>query len=228
MAEEFKKGFRKGYEEGTKDALNEAIALALRGHKPQELRILLKSKMTAMDHKIEASLERLEASSARKEPETAAKAEVGESGSYLVKESKFEKSLDMLLGLAKDRKCLCITRINPESKKELLENPNIELFWLTAAEKRQQREYGFISPTDLVALASTMLRFLGENDKGVVLIQGVEYLITQNNFNVILKMIQKVNDSIVLKNSILLLSLNPSGIDKKEYSNLSKEMTHEV
>ena len=228
MLEEFKKGYRKGYEDGLKDGLEEALSQVARGYKPQELRLVLRSRMTTIDEKVRSRLERLEEMKIQPEPEEEGPTEIREGSSCIVKESRFERSLDVFLNLVEGRKGICITRINPKSIKAILDRPDMQVFWLTSAEKRGEKEYGFISPTDLVTLASTILSFISENENSVVLLQGVEYLISQNNFNVILKMIQKVNDSVVLRQSIFLVSLNPSGMDKREYSNLLKEMTQEI
>jgi len=228
MPEEFKKGYKKGYEDGLKDGLSEAVSLVIRGYKPQELRLMLKSRMAAIGENVENRLGRLEDLEVRSEPEVETQEEFKLGSSYVVKESRFEKSLHLFLELVGEGKALCVTRVNPLNIKALHDLPNIKLYWLTAAEKRKEKGYGFISPTDLVTLASTILGFLSKHKKSVVLLQGAEYLISQNSFNVILKMIQKVNDSVVLTNSILLLSLNPSGIEERDYSNLLKEMTQEI
>ena len=234
MQEEFKKGYRKGYEDGLREALNEAVSLINRGYKPQELRLLLKSKMAAMEDQLEARLERrlsevreeASAPAARKEPEPAGEFTFG--SSYIVKETRFEKSLNLFLDLATEYKGLCITRVNPLTISEMAKDRDVAMYWLTTAEKVRETKYGFISPTDLADLASTILAFCSKNKHGIALLQGVEYLISQNNFNSILKMVQRINDQVVLTRAILLLSVNPQSMDPRDYSNLLKEMTQEI
>jgi hypothetical protein len=230
MADEFKKGYKKGYEEGLREGIDEVIALITRGYKPQEIKMMLKSKIVSLDEKIQAKVGTIEPENEPTEHEILRHEEFTLGSTYLIRESRFEKSIDVFLTLSKDRKGLCITRINPMTQDRLINSSNIELYWLTAADRSPKSKYGFISPTDLVTLASTISSFVKhkKNKNGIVLLQGVEYLISQTSFNSVLKMVQRVNDYIVLTKSILLLSANPAGIDKMDYSNLLKEMTHEI
>jgi hypothetical protein len=239
MSEEFKKGYKKGYEDGLREVINEAISLINRGHQPQELRLMLKSKLAVLDERMEplmmrrvAELNKIQETSELEPGEDSEEMQMEFSlgSSYIIKESKFEKSVQVFSDLVKDRKGLCITRVNPLSIEEFQKRKNIQLYWLTAAEKPEKSKHGFISPTDLVSVASTISDFLKskKSKHGIVLLQGAEYLISQNRFNSVLKMIQRINDYVVMTKSILLLSLNPSSMDQKDYNNLLKEMTDEV
>ena len=60
-----------------------------------------------------------------------------------------------------------------------------------------------------------------------MLLEGVEYLITQNSFDATLRFMQKVNEYVTLSKGILLLPVNPSAMESKDYHLLAREMTGE-
>ena len=231
--EEFRKGYRKGYADGFRDAVNDAIEQAVKGLKPQEMKLMLRSSLTTVDRRADARLGGVKDApvlevKAKTEVEIQ-REELSLGCSYIVKESKVEKGLSIFSWIAEERKGLCIVRTNPQALKPVLGKENISLYWLTASEKDANRkEFGFISPTDLPTLASVVIEFLRKDNGSAVLLQGIEYLISQNSFSAVLKMVQKINDAVVMNNSVLLLSLNPAGMDEKEYNNLAKEMTREI
>ena len=57
-----------------------------------------------------------------------------------------------------------------------------------------------------------------------MLISGLEYLISQNNFAKILKFIQLLNDNIAIHEGILLLPLSPETLNQKDVELLEREL----
>lgn len=59
---------------------------------------------------------------------------------------------------------------------------------------------------------------------GIVLLDGLECLITNNNFLTVLKFVQSLRDRVAVNCSILLIALNHSTLDAHELKLLEKEV----
>ena len=78
-------------------------------------------------------------------------------------------------------------------------------------------------PKDLEKLSLSLEEFLSEQG-GIVLLDGIEYLITNNNFITVLKLIQSLRDQVAINRSIMLLSVNPSTMDDHQINLLRREV----
>lgn len=67
--------------------------------------------------------------------------------------------------------------------------------------------------------------FLHKAEDAVVLLEGLEYLITENDFPHVIKALHALSDAIVLANARLLLPFNPKTISEKELSILEREFS---
>ncbi|MDY6959184.1 MAG: DUF835 domain-containing protein, partial [Halobacteriota archaeon] len=117
---------------------------------------------------------------------------------------------------------LCISRQNSRRiKKEygLLKTPVI---WLT---RNEIDTMTCIHPADIFTkLQSTLVNFIKDAKDGIVLIDGLEYLISQNDFGMVLKFIQAINDDLMISSSRLLIHLDSNAVEKREFHSLKKEM----
>ena len=141
--------------------------------------------------------------------------------SYLIDEEKPVRSNEIFVNLVTHgAQGLYITRRYP---KDVREDYNLKLtpiIWLT----REKTDESHVDPTDLVELSHTIKEFIKKTTDGVVFLDGVEYLITQNDYKEILKFIQSINDSIVTSNSRLIMPLDHSTVDEQQYHLLMREM----
>src|SRR5437773_509914 len=83
-------------------------------------------------------------------------------------------------------------------------------------------------PTALVDIASAISEFASDGGNAAVLLEGLEYLISQNGFPSVMRFLQKVNEKIVINDSYLLISANPAAMKEQEYTVLAKEVAGEV
>ncbi|MGD1061391.1 MAG: class I tRNA ligase family protein, partial [Methanomassiliicoccales archaeon] len=155
-------------------------------------------------------------------PEVAAAAaeiELERGFTYLIKEEKSERSYHMFeKTLQKGMKGFCVTRNYPlkiKAKYALGETP---ILWLSNVGKENS-----IRPKDLEKLSVSLEQFLA-SDGGIVLLDGLEYLITNNNFLTVLRLVQSLRDQVAINHSILMLALNPSTLDAHELNLLEKEV----
>ncbi len=116
---------------------------------------------------------------------------------------------------------LCITRTHPDKMRERYDIKT-PIIWLSRSKDYAER----VDPTDLISLAHTIREFIGKGSKSVVLLEGLEYLITQNSFDDVLKLVQSLNDSIAPSKSRLIVPFNPGVLEQQQIALLGKECKH--
>jgi hypothetical protein len=145
--------------------------------------------------------------------------EVHKSHIYLVEEDKPDLCYKILVDmLAKGLPGLCVTRLYPNILIQRYDLDNCTIVWLSNAGKDDT-----IRPRDLERLSFMLEQFLS-NEQGVVLIDGIEYLITNNDFVTVLRLIQSIRDQVAVNKAIMVISLNPSTLGSQELNLLEREM----
>jgi archaellum biogenesis ATPase FlaH len=81
-----------------------------------------------------------------------------------------------------------------------------------------------VAPADLSKVIYIVQEFLRKTDDSVVMIEGIEYLITQNDFITVLKMVHAISDLAIIHNSRLIISLNPQVLEEKERALLERDI----
>ncbi len=145
--------------------------------------------------------------------------DIRESQICLVEEERPDISYRLLArALADGLPCLCVTRVYPEILKQRFDLENCTILWLSTA-----GQDGAIRPRDLERLSLLLEQFLS-NNKGVMLVDGIEYLVTNNDFVTVLRLIQSIRDLIAMNQSTMIISLNPSTLGYQELNLLEREM----
>ncbi|HXZ24487.1 MAG TPA: isoleucine--tRNA ligase [Methanomassiliicoccales archaeon] len=166
---------------------------------------------------------------AEEEEETAPPTPVAEialerSFTYLIKEEKSERSYHMFeKAMGEGMKGFCVTRNYPLKIKARYNLGETPILWLSNVGKENS-----IRPKDLEKLSVSLEQFLSTQGGGIVLLDGLEYLITNNNFLTVLRLVQSLRDQVAINHSILLLALNPSTLDAHELNLLEKEVDSTV
>jgi hypothetical protein len=145
--------------------------------------------------------------------------DIQKSQMYLVEEEKPDLSYRLLVkALAEGLDGLCVTRVYPEILEQRYELEKCTILWLSTAGKDES-----IRPRDLERLSLLLEQFLSK-DNGIVLIDGIEYLITNNDFVTVLRLIQSIRDLVAMNQAIMIISLNPSTLGYQELNLLEREM----
>ena len=145
--------------------------------------------------------------------------ELERSFAYLIKEDKSERSYAFFeQALAQGLKGFCVTRNYPLKIKSKYNLGDTQILWLSNVGKENS-----LRPKDLEKLSYSLEQFLA-NNSGVILLDGLEYLITNNNFLTVLRFIQSLRDQVAINRSILIMALNPSTLDPHELNLLEKEV----
>jgi len=230
--EEVKRAYLKGYEEGQKEAWSDISKLTTRGYSSTELNIMAKSKMAVVSRSVEDKARQIEKSGLAFEdtPTAGAMGALPERrGSYVIKEEKAEAVFDRFAELLeKGHRGLCITRTHPRELGLRFESKAVKFLWLSRSDSGIKGEVRSISPTELSALASQTVSFMEKERQPAVLLEGIEYLVSQNGFPPVLKFVQILSEKSVLNESYLLLSVNPAAMNEREYGQIAKEMAGEL
>jgi hypothetical protein len=71
-------------------------------------------------------------------------------------------------------------------------------------------------------LTRAITSFLKDSN-GIIMLHGIEFLITNTSFQVILKFAQRIRDAASISGGIFLIAVDPSTLDPLAYNNLKSE-----
>ncbi|MCJ7489431.1 MAG: DUF835 domain-containing protein [Thermoplasmata archaeon] len=146
--------------------------------------------------------------------------------SYIVKEAPPNISFDAFVNLVstatngEERLTgLAVTRQHPDLVREKYALETTPIFWLAtrAGDK-------VISPTNLGILTHTLVKFTEDTTDGVILLDGMEYLVSNNDFTKVLRMIDQVNDNISQSRCRMIIPVDPRAFDQRQLALLERNM----
>lgn len=141
---------------------------------------------------------------------------------YVIEEEKPSKSMEIFGELVNHgMDGLCLSRYNPELLSERYGIATGTIIWLT---QKSESDYRSVDPTNFPRLSSILSDFLQKANYPVILLEGLGYLITQSNYETVLRFIQSQRDDVALKNAIFLVHIDPLSLDTKELHRLESEM----
>ena len=234
------RSFIKGFQEGLQEAWDEIIKLSTKGYTSRELQIMAKTKRTMVYQRVQQKIDELERALGRKlgitelpgatsvtvAPQTL---QLIPGWSYVIKEDRPERSFALFTSLlSAGARGLCISRTHPDVLKQKYKF-DAESLWLTKTETAQTiaqtKGIEYVSPNNLAHLASAIKEFLSKGENGAVIIEGIEYLTTQNDFKSVLKFVQLINEQVVLDKGFLLVPVDGATMDPKDFSLIEREMS---
>jgi len=116
---------------------------------------------------------------------------------------------------------LCMTRHNPDMVRERY-GLKCPVIWLARTE-RSSDNYHNVHPEHILKMHTLVTAFLRVEGESVILLDGVEYLVTHNDFTSVLKLISLINERVAISKSRLLIPVNPSALEPKELGLLERE-----
>lgn len=148
----------------------------------------------------------------------AMKYEVEGGGSYLIEEAALHKGLDVLGDLIQaGYKGLIITRTPPEKFAGVIEE-DLKVLWLSEKMKGK----GALPPN--LAITKKSIEDFLMRDR-TVLLDRLDYLVSQNGFGEVLKFIQELTEVVYLTKGVLLVVVDPMTLSSQEVSLLEKELS---
>ncbi len=152
-------------------------------------------------------------------PPQAGLPELHTASTYLVLELQNEGAYRLFHdALERGRKGFAVTRSMPQKVQQKF-GLTCPMVWLSNVGKGDT-----IRPKDIEKLSLVIEQFLAKNEGAVVLIDGVEYLVTNNNFLTVLRLLQSVRDRVAIHGATLLFPLNPATLDSNQLNLLEREV----
>ncbi len=149
---------------------------------------------------------------------------LGDGTSYLFTEKGVQRAYDALRRLLSEgRRGIVISRSHPDRVQQMFA-PACPVMWIA---KNIKTASGVISlePTRLMKIHGTISDFVKANKGAVVLLDGLEYLITENGFSTVMKAIQLTNEEVAMSGAILLVPVDPRTLETQQLGYLEREFT---
>jgi len=128
--------------------------------------------------------------------------------------------LNLLSRLIKGRAPLIITRTQPDSVRKTLNLEEVPILWLTAAECSDD----CVNPRRLEYLLHTLINFMKRNDTPkLIYLDGLEYLILENEFVPEFKFLSTLKDYAVINNTVILVPVEKASLNEREWNLLRRE-----
>lgn len=141
--------------------------------------------------------------------------------SYLVEEYKPELSRRLLIDLLnRGYRGLAITREHPNRLRDLTGKADIRILWLTDLESSNE----VTIPPTLERLMLTIEEFLEDERENVIMLDDIQYLISNNTFDGVVRFIRSIVDKIQERPDIFIASVNPLSLTQRDLSIFEREM----
>jgi chromosomal replication initiator protein DnaA len=115
---------------------------------------------------------------------------------------------------------LVITRTNPKRVRQAYDLPAERILWLTDREGSAEET---IAPT-LERIVYEIEDFMSKGPRGGVLLDGIEYLVSNNSFDAVLKFVRRLLDAISESHYAFIISLGPATLKDQELKVLERDM----
>jgi hypothetical protein len=144
--------------------------------------------------------------------------------SYLFTERAVSKAYGAFKKLVSEgRRGLVITRTHP-SRVQQVHGLDCPIMWIAKSAKPTG---GILSlePTRLMKIHGTISDFIKANPGAVVLLDGIEYLVTENGFATVMKAIQLTNEEVAMSGAFLLVPIDPRTFETQQLGLLEREFS---
>ena len=142
---------------------------------------------------------------------------------YLVFEDKADMVFKIFKETLKDEETtgFCITTVFPRKLKKLYAIEKAEVLWLSDSKSEDQA----ISPSRLdFEIARGLKKFIKERGEGgVVLLEGLEYLLLANDFDKVRKFVKSICDLCSTTETTFIVTVNPDSFNKETTTTLSRD-----
>ena len=146
--------------------------------------------------------------------------ELEQSVTYLVEEERPELAYALFKkAAAQGMRGMIVSRTYPKNLRKSLDLGDVPVYWLTNAMSDEA-----IGPKDLERLTLTIRRFMEEGGGQVVLIDSLEYIITNNKFVSVLRLIQTIRDLVAVHKAVGIVSIKSSTLEPSKLASIQREL----
>ncbi len=137
---------------------------------------------------------------------------------YLVKEKRPYVAFQMFNeATSKGAKGMLVVREHPDRMMQLYKFDARKILWLT---RRVGKDHA--DPTELSLLSHKISRFVDESGRSVVLLEGLEYMITQNDFETVLRFVDHLHDFVLAHDCAVIVVVDPRVLSTRELALLER------
>jgi len=137
--------------------------------------------------------------------------------SYSIAEERLDKSYEIFTDqLLHGNYGLCLSKFPPEKVRDTYGLERTPIIWVAFREDENT-----VSPKDLDAIESIIFDFLNRAARPVILIDCFNEIRLTNGIDRTINWLQRIEATCKEKNCILLISVNPEIVDKKELTEIS-------
>jgi len=146
-------------------------------------------------------------------------------GSTLLVESKDSRpAYEMFIQeLAKGKEGMIVTRTHPDQVRETYDIAGTRTLWLCS-----QPGVDRVDPLGLSILQNILLEHMRDKKNGVILLEGVEYLVSENSIDKVLRLIYTLRDAAVISGAKLIMPLDTSTLSIKDQALIEREFTVKI
>ncbi len=138
---------------------------------------------------------------------------------YLIKEDEENQAHELFIGsLNRGFAGLGIVRENPGDVKKRYNLEKTSFIWLN-----KDKVAGQACETDIENLFDLIAEFIKKSEKSVVLIDRLDYLLTENSFEKTIKKIHALKDLALNHDCIIILSVNPDLVEEQQLKAIEAE-----
>jgi predicted hydrocarbon binding protein len=141
--------------------------------------------------------------------------------SYILESEEAYAGFDVFMDyVSHGTKGLWLSREYPEKIKKKFDIGDLPHLWLS-----YERDIKYArEPTNIPLIYAEIKGFLDDSDGGIVLLSGLEYMMSQNTFLKVLKFLQLLNENVAVKDALLLIPLSPQALSSREVKMLEREL----
>jgi hypothetical protein len=140
--------------------------------------------------------------------------------SVMIKEEKHERAFEIFSSLVKlGVPALCISSTYPDELRAKFSVEGAKILWISG----QKTDFS-VPPSNLDILRDTIDEFLQKNRGGVVLIDGLEYLVTINGFDTMLQFLHDIWSKVAFYCGRLIIPVNPHAFSPSQLTYLERNM----
>jgi len=142
-------------------------------------------------------------------------------GSYLIKDRTSARLYSVYNALVEHMDAgLCISRTFQNKVAAQHSVRKGQFVWMTTNTVGYDR---CVNPTNISMLHMAIIDFLKSTPRGVISVDGLEYLISNNGFEAILRLLHSINDKVTVSHSVLLVTIDEHTVEPRELRILEKD-----
>ena len=115
--------------------------------------------------------------------------------------------------LAKGYKGLYISRVHPKHVSKDFGANGMTHVWLSTT-----LGHNYVDPHNLSTILNIIKTFIEKHEKSIIFLDGIEYMMINNVYLRVVKLIEQIKEMVIHSNSIFLISLDDRAFDPKELS----------